>query len=110
MQKQESGWHVAKTAINLDRLNIMIEETRSAIYGVFPHGYFAKLVSLPNDEATALGLPTTTQLLPRHLHHKVGCQRCRLARLPLPTSQYLSNSGVRHHRVHRRFSRGIHHL
>ena len=35
----------------MDQLRRMIEETRNMLYGVFPHGCYAKLVGIPSPGA-----------------------------------------------------------
>ena len=57
MELQPHGWHVAKTAANADLMVAMIEETRNALYSVFPHGCYAKAVRPPTDDASLHGLP-----------------------------------------------------
>ena len=113
---------MAKTPENLDLMLKMIEETRNALYGVFPHGCFAKLVGLPTDDASLYGLPTTTQVaatasppqggLPalswlRNPHRKVGCRRCPQVWQKPSVRLRLRNRTSLYNRLHRQFSRGI---
>ena len=51
LEREEGGWHFMKTEPNMAQLRRMIEEARNMLYGVFPHGCFAKLVGLPSPGA-----------------------------------------------------------
>ena len=57
MELQPHGWHVAKTDANAALMVTMIQETRNALYSVFPHGCYAKVVRLTSDDALLHGLP-----------------------------------------------------
>ena len=89
MELQPHGWHVAKTDANAALMVTMIEEARNALYSVFPHGCYAKVLRLTSDDALLHGLPPMVAAsasppqggMPASssgaisvLHRKVGCQ------------------------------------
>ena len=59
MEIQEHGFHLVKTEDNTAKGLAMLEETRNMLYVVFPHGCYAKLVALPQDEVSNLTTPPT---------------------------------------------------
>ncbi len=55
MEQQDGGWHFAKTESNTVCMSAMIEDARNALYGAYPHGTFAQMVPLTDEDLAALG-------------------------------------------------------
>ncbi len=57
MEQKQGSWHMLKSESNLTQMRDMIEDTRNALYGAYPHGVFARPVPLSADDISAFGLP-----------------------------------------------------